>query len=279
MEATDTCYLQAARTLPAAAEEAPLTTFGIPSPLPSLTAFTEGWSSGDFVVLSGEHGTGKTTFAVASTAEALRTHHSVLFISPELSKEEIASRVLSSLAGVTPQEFTYSPRTERQAAAMAKAETLLATANFAALTTDSLAMMKEVMKALSNTPAGLSLVVIDGLESLWQRAHLQDESSLLARTLRELATSLQVTILVTTAAPRAARLQKLPSVAACGGGVDLLASVDFALLLTNHSWDRGEPEAYRKVDLTLLKNRRGAVGVSFSCYLNPLHLRFQEEAW
>jgi replicative DNA helicase len=74
---------------------------GIPSPWPQMDSMTLGWNPGDFIVFVARLGIGKTWALLMMAEYAWRQGHQVLFISPEMAKHRLATRVFSLNLGLS----------------------------------------------------------------------------------------------------------------------------------------------------------------------------------
>lgn len=87
---------------------------GVPIPLKNLQTFFDGWNAPDLIVVGARPGMGKTTFALPCAWEAARTHN-IVFLSLEMSEEQLKNRLASNLTGIeydkikkgflTPEEY------------------------------------------------------------------------------------------------------------------------------------------------------------------------------
>jgi len=73
---------------------------GLPTPAPTLTAYTGGWQPSDLIIIAARPSIGKTAFALACAVKALEAQVAVVFFSLEMSRERIMDRLLIGRAGV-----------------------------------------------------------------------------------------------------------------------------------------------------------------------------------
>ena len=69
---------------------------GIPSGFSSIDKFTGGWQPQDLIIVGGASSMGKTSFALALSANAAKYGHSSVVFSYEMSTSQLVSRLLSS---------------------------------------------------------------------------------------------------------------------------------------------------------------------------------------
>lgn len=71
-----------------------------------------GLQGGNLVIIAGATSQGKTSFANSISLNAIKTGKKVAFYSMEMSKKEIASRIVSSASRISSSKLLYSPLTE-----------------------------------------------------------------------------------------------------------------------------------------------------------------------
>jgi replicative DNA helicase len=96
-------------------------TLGVPSGWDMLDRFTGGFVPGEFWVVAGRPGMGKTSWAMSiSIAHALRAGGKVAFFSLEMTKEGLVDRVLSSEYSINSEAIRTANVTEEQIESMAR---------------------------------------------------------------------------------------------------------------------------------------------------------------
>ncbi|MCL2486011.1 MAG: replicative DNA helicase [Oscillospiraceae bacterium] len=79
---------------------------GVPSGIPSLDVITSGLNKSDLIILAARPGMGKTSFALnISRNVAVSSQKKVAFFSLEMTREQLALRILSSESGVSSQRL------------------------------------------------------------------------------------------------------------------------------------------------------------------------------
>lgn len=74
---------------------------GIPTLLPSLNKYTNGWKPGYLVTVGARTGIGKSVMAINCAVAAVMSNKSTMFFSLEMSKEQIIDRVVASTTSIT----------------------------------------------------------------------------------------------------------------------------------------------------------------------------------
>lgn len=81
---------------------------GVPSGIASIDSIVGGWQKGNLIIVAARPSVGKTALATAMAANAALHHNkSVAIFSMEMSREEIGSRLLSSLSGVSLHDIRH----------------------------------------------------------------------------------------------------------------------------------------------------------------------------
>jgi replicative DNA helicase len=78
---------------------------GISTPIKKLTDATGGWRNSELIILAARPGMGKTAFAVSKGLFAAREGYPTAFFSLEMSKEQLASRIISMECRIDNQKF------------------------------------------------------------------------------------------------------------------------------------------------------------------------------
>ncbi len=197
MDSAGTCYLQAARDL-TEAERLQRPEMGLPTVLPGLTELIYGWQPGSLNTVASLTGDGKTTFAIASAIEVLRSGSSAVLISAESHLREFKARILASVSG-EPVSSALEHLDGYRKRYLERAEREIEGWNFSSFSMDGLSMIEEVARVRAKTPTGLGMLIVDNFESVQEyrglsRGEQMAESS---RRLKALAVELNIPILLT----------------------------------------------------------------------------------
>jgi len=81
---------------------------GVSSGIPAIDSIVGGWQRGNLIVVAARPSVGKTALATAMAADAaMHQKKSVAIFSMEMSREEIGSRLISSLSGVSLHDIRH----------------------------------------------------------------------------------------------------------------------------------------------------------------------------
>lgn len=249
---------------------------GLDSGFENLNQICNGLDTG-LMVLAAPPGQGKTTLAwqiACQTAECGRLP--VVFVSMEQSKEELRAKALSRLSRI---DYRHIMRGRLNAEDDHDRGTLLDAATqygriaryltiVEGCESTTVDAIQEVVRGkLRQLNAPRCLVVVDYLQMIPLRAedadrvtNTRDRTDLHVSALRRMARDLRSPVLVISAENRAGYSSKRMDVFKESGGIEY--SADIAMILTRDKTPvDAEQENCRKLDLNIVKNRNGALGV------------------
>ncbi|GBC83961.1 Replicative DNA helicase [bacterium HR11] len=171
---------------------------GYPTGFARLDELTSGFQPGDFIVIAGRPGMGKTAFALNLALNLARQHLKVAFFSLEMSAMQLLQRLLSSLARIDLQRIRTAELRPEEWLRMAEAVSQLT--NLPLYVDDTAGLSVQELRARARRQrqeAGLDVVFVDYLQLLTVRGRVenrQQEVSLISRHLKELAKELNVPV-------------------------------------------------------------------------------------
>ena len=244
---------------------------GIASGIASLDRLTGGFMPGDLVVLAARPSVGKTACAIQVAQGAARDGIGVGLFSLEMSKEQIARRILAGAAGID-THMHVSPDSLTEAAHVAQSKSDLPLWIDDSPTATPLELRTRARR-LAASQRCLGLLIVDYL----QLAHCPKSESRerevadISRQLKALARELRLPILVLSQLNRdqerrggAPRLSDLRE----SGAIE--QDADVVLFL----WRSKEAES-TEITLTIAKQRNGPAGVDLSLHFDPVRQRFE----
>ena len=188
---------------------------GVPSGFIDLDAKTSGFQPSDLIVIAGRPSMGKTSLALGAALHAAIHKKTVVAIfSLEMSKEQLAVRMLSSLGNIDSQKIrTGRLGKEEFQNIIVAADRLSETRIFI---DDSGALSALEMRAKARrlkSEEGLDLVIVDYLQLMQGRSNTesrQQEISDISRSLKALAKELNVPVVALSQLSRAVENRKPP---------------------------------------------------------------------
>ncbi len=174
---------------------------GVPTGIASIDSIVGGWQKGNLVIIAARPSVGKTALATAMAANAA-IHHgkSVAIFSMEMSREEIGSRLLSSLSGVSLHDIRHglldmSSLTEVIATAKSIKDSKLRVEDSSI---NSPGEMRSKCRRLAQEH-GLDMIIVDYLQLMAPDKHTKDGNRVydvadISRGLKALARELDIPV-------------------------------------------------------------------------------------
>jgi replicative DNA helicase len=235
---------------------------GVPYGLPTLDAMTGGLRPGDYVIVAGRTGMGKTSFAVQVAAFAAEGGRRVLFCSLEMCAEEVAAKAVSALTPVSASDIRFGrvrPDDLRAAGSVLAEVDLWISDPGNRTPEDVLAEARRLKEA-----GGLDLLVVDYVQLLRSRARCRDrveEVSQVSASLCRGAKELRVPVLAASQLSRAPeqRKDRRPTLSDLRESGALEQDADAVILLYRPAYY--DPKAGDAAEIILAKHRHGPTGV------------------
>lgn len=242
----------------------------------TLDHYITGLNKTDLIILAARPGMGKTAFAlnIASNA-AVRLHKKVAFFSLEMSSEQLASRLLSSLAAIESQKIKTGKLSEDEWMRLIPAGDVLSSSEMYIDSTPSITV--PAIKAKLRRLKGVQLVVIDFLQLIQSGRRIENrvqEVSDITRNLKILAKELNVPVIALSQLSRDSekRADHRPQLSDMRDSGSIEQDADIVLFLYRKGYynDGGEGEGKEDEDrdsgeCIVAKNRHGEMGTV------PLH--------
>lgn len=230
-----------------------------------------GWQKGSLNTIGARTGVGKTVFAINSAEAACAAGKTVLFFSLEMTRQELAERMLSSVSGVA--SYKLKPGAHRTPSENERISQATETmAGFSLVVEDdsdiTIDYIRSKAKAQAASPEGLDLIIVDYLQLInpgSNRGHSNREQQVAAmsRGLKVLAKDLQVPIMILVQLNRESKDEdenRLPSKADIRESAGIAADSNVVLIIHRKYRDESpDPKALFIID----KNRGGQADKKF----------------
>jgi replicative DNA helicase len=255
--------------------ERPFDLSGIPSGFRELDYYTEGFTTGDLVVLAARPSVGKTSLALAMTFNMARRGHRVLLFSLEMDAKQIVSRFLALNSRMDLLALRTGNIIDTDAAAALHGLPILID------DTPGISIMELRTKARrASTHEKVDVIVVDYLQLV--RTGGEDENRVqeiatITRNLKALARELDVVIIGLSQLSRAAGdAGGEPKLSTLREGGSLEQDADIVVMLWR---DREEVPsgAPRLINGSIAKNRNGPTGI-FQLLFESEQARFFSKA-
>ena len=247
----------------------------------TLDNYITGLNKSDLILLAARPGMGKTAFAlnIASNA-ALKLHKKVAFFSLEMSKEQLSSRMLSSLAVIESQKIKTGKMTEDEWTRLISAGDILSKTEMYLDDTPSITV--PAIKAKLRRLKDVQLVVIDYLQLLQSGRRIENrvqEVSEITRNLKILAKELNVPVITLSQLSRDSekRADHRPQLSDMRDSGSIEQDADIVLFLYRKSYyndgEEKEDEDRDSGECIVAKNRHGEMG-TVPLHWSGEHMRF-----
>ncbi|HHY94735.1 MAG TPA: replicative DNA helicase [Firmicutes bacterium] len=236
---------------------------GFSSGYADLDHYTAGLQPSDLLILAARPSVGKTTFAL-NMARHVSVKHKVpvAIFSLEMSREQVAMRLLSAEAGVNQQKIRRGELEEQEWQALSRGLARLGPAPIFIDDAPALSVLELRSKTRRlRSEYGAGLVIVDYLQLLrpaGRAENRQQEISEISRNLKALARELKVPVLALSQLSRAVeqRQDRRPMLSDLRESGALEQDADVVMFLFTNA----ELERESQIEVIIAKQRNGPVG-------------------
>ena len=245
---------------------------GIPCGIGALDKMITGLNKSDLIILGARPGMGKTSFALNIVRNvAVGAGKTVCFFSLEMSRDQLAQRMLSSEAGIKSEKLRTGELDDAEWTRLAQAGENLSKANiyFDETSTITVPEMKAKLRRMKPAP---DLVVIDYLGLMKSARNIDNrvqEVSEITRNLKIMAKELKIPVIACAQLSRGTEAKgksHKPALSDLRDSGSIEQDADIVLFLYRETYydnektddeDRGDPN---KAECIVAKNRHGEIG-------------------
>lgn len=245
---------------------------GISTGFSYLDKITTGLNKSDLIVLAARPSVGKTSFALNICSNIVRTRNdiAVAVFSLEMTKEQIAQRIISSLAGVKSQKFRTGDFTDDEMDRITEATSELYSAKLYLDDTSGISLQE--IKAKARRIKNLGLIVVDYLQLMSGSGRRSEnrvnEISEITRSFKVMAKELNVPIILLSQLSRGTEKEKRrPMLSDLRDSGSIEQDADIVMFLHRESTDEEREAAMQEILLLVAKNRHGEI--------RNIHLNFE----
>ncbi|MBR7074501.1 MAG: replicative DNA helicase [Oscillospiraceae bacterium] len=242
---------------------------GLPSGFPDLDRTILGLNNSELILVAGRPGMGKTSIALNMALNVgLNLKKSVAIFSLEMSREQLATRLLSRASLVPLQNLLTGQLSEEQWRSVSDAAQSLSMTNI--LIDDNPTLTVSDMNAQCRRVPGLGLVVIDYLQLMqsagsghtWSNESRTQAVSDISRMLKIMAKELNVPVITASQLSRAneSRQDKRPMLSDLRESGSIEQDADVVIGLYRDGYYNKESENPNLAEAIVLKNRKGQTG-------------------
>ena len=239
---------------------------GVGSGIKDLDAKTSGFQSGDMVLIAARPSMGKTTFAlnIAENA-ALREGKSVVIFSLEMSKEQLAYKLLCSEANVDMLKLRTGALDDRDWENIARATGPLSKAKIYIDDTAGVSVMEMRSKCRRlKMEYGIDLILIDYLQLMSGSSseNRQQEVSEISRSIKAFAKEMHCPVIALSQLSRAPeqRADHRPMLSDLRESGSIEQDADVVMFLYRDEYYNKESEDKGTAECIIAKQRNGPVG-------------------
>jgi replicative DNA helicase len=258
---------------------------GLPTGFVDIDEMTSGLQKGDLVIVAGRPAMGKTSFCLnVAQHVALRTGETAGIFSLEMSRAQLALRMLCSDARIDAHRLRTGKLTEKDWARLAKAYTDLSQARLfiddsATITPLEMRAKCRRLKAEHN----LGLVIVDYLQLVTSAGRVenrQQELSAISRSMKGLAKELDVPVIALSQLSRApeARTDKRPQLSDLRESGALEQDADVVMFIYREEEYKATDENRGIAEIIIGKQRNGPTGNRRLAFIKEF-TRFENLEW
>ena len=245
-----------------------------------LDSITSGLNKSDLIIIAARPGMGKTSFAMnIATNVARRAEKEVVTFNLEMSKEQIATRILSTEALVESNTLRNGRISGDDWVKLATSAGYLSTLPL--YIDDTASMTVQKMKAKLRRTKNLGLVIIDYLQLMESTSRSDNRVTVISeitRQLKVMAKELNVPVILLSQLSRAveSRIDKRPMLSDLRESGSIEQDADIVLFLYRDAYYNKESQRQNISECIVAKNRHGETGTveliwdgQFTRFSNP----------
>lgn len=246
---------------------------GVETKLLGLDRVLNGLQKSDLIILAARPSMGKTALALNIATNAAKSGATVAIFSLEMSKGQIAERLMSTLSGVNSQNMKTGNLTDSEMRDLINAVEDIAGLRLHIDDTPGISLleMRSKLRRLAHE-TGLDLIVIDYLQLMQggRAENRQQEISEISRSLKALAREMDVPILALSQLSRSVELRadKKPQLSDLRESGSLEQDADIVMFLYRDEYYNRDDENNKNIaELIIAKNRNGpttSIGLQFT---------------
>lgn len=235
---------------------------GVPTGLLDLDKVTNGLQKSDMIILAARPSMGKTALALNIAWQAARAGKVVAVFSLEMSKTQLAQRLLSAASYVNSINIRDGKLSEEEFDRVVNAANRLSKLEMYIddAAGQSLMEIRNKARRLSQT-VGLDLIVIDYIQLMQGRRaeNRVQEISEISRGLKALAREMNIPVLALSQLSRATELraEKKPQLSDLRDSGSLEQDADIVMFLYREEYYTHEADVANIAELNIAKNRNG----------------------
>lgn len=249
---------------------------GIKTGFSELDQHLWGLCPSDLIILAARPSVGKSAFTLQVAANVAKRNHPVLFISPEMSEEQLGRRLLSLESGVSYQRILKSQYISKaNSESLRDAYDRIRTLPLVIDDSSHQTLQDVRIKARRmQSRGGLDLLIVDYLQLLTAGDDSKEEVTKISKGLKAIAKDLMIPVWAVSQLSRSInyRESKRPELSDLRGSGQLEQDADLVLFLFFPT------SARDKIEIFIEKHRNGPLG-SATYKFDPDTTKFESGVW
>jgi replicative DNA helicase len=258
---------------------------GVPTGFTDLDRMTGGLQRSDLIILAARPGVGKTSLALSLAHNAaLKFRNTVAVFSLEMSKEQLAQRLLSMDAGIDQSRLRTGWIEEEEWSRIVEASDKLSESSIWIDDTAGISTMEMRSKARRlQAEHGVDLIIVDYLQLMQgssgggRNENRVQEVSEISRSLKGLARELNVPVMALAQLSRSveSRQSKVPQLSDLRESGSIEQDADIVMFIYRDDVYNQETEQKNIAKIIVAKHRNGPVG-EVSLFFQASQTRFRD---
>jgi replicative DNA helicase len=243
-----------------------------------LDKYIGGYNEGDLIVVAGRPGMGKTAIALTLTKEFAQIGGKALFISLEMSNEQLAKRYISLIGDIANWKIRNGQLRENEILQVCDIANRQTIEFFIDDDVDSRIGQIKAKAKLHKSTKGLNLLVIDYIQLIkGTKQNREQEIAEISRTLKLLAKELKITVMILAQLSRKSeeRADKRPMLSDLRESGAIEQDADIVMFPFRPMYYEQEKPEMEEAELIIAKNRNGEC-VTIPTYFEGMYTSYKE---
>jgi replicative DNA helicase len=243
-----------------------------------LDKYIGGYNEGDLIVVAGRPGMGKTAIALTLTKEFAQIGGKALFISLEMSNEQLAKRYISLIGDIANWKIRNGQLRENEILHVCDIANRQTIEFFIDDDVDSRIGQIKAKAKLHKSTKGLNLLVIDYIQLIkGTKTNREQEIAEISRTLKLLAKELKITVMILAQLSRKSeeRADKRPMLSDLRESGAIEQDADIVMFPFRPMYYEQEKPEMEEAELIIAKNRNGEC-VTIPTYFEGMYTSYKE---
>jgi replicative DNA helicase len=244
-----------------------------------LDKYIGGYNEGDLIVVAGRPGMGKTAIALTLTKEFAQLGGKALFISLEMSNEQLAKRYISLIGDIANWKIRNGQLRENEILQVCDIANNQTIEFFIDDDVDSRIGQIKAKAKLHKSTKGLNLLVIDYIQLIkGTKTNREQEIAEISRTLKLLAKELKITVMILAQLSRKSeeRADKRPMLSDLRESGAIEQDADIVMFPFRPMYYEQEKPEMEEAELIIAKNRNGEC-VTIPTYFEGMYTSYKEK--